>query len=53
MKKQKKTNRQVKKIKKGTIRFFKTFAFKFLNRLLETAALIAVGYMVGLRLVKY
>lgn len=42
-----------KKIKKSTIRFFKTFGFKFLNRLLETAALIAVGYMLGLKLVKY
>ena len=42
-----------KKIKKGTIRFFKGFVFKMINKILELATLITIGYALGLKLIKY
>lgn len=47
------TKRQKRKIQKNLKKFVKKFAYRFASRLLEITALIAIGYMLGLHLVRY
>lgn len=47
------TKRQKKNIQKNLKRFVKKFAYRFASRLLEITGLLAIGYMLGLHLVRY
>lgn len=40
-------------IKKNTTRFFKKFVYRMLSKILEISTLFAIGYALGLKLVRY
>jgi len=41
------------KIKKESRRFFKKFFYRIASRILELAVLFGIGYMLGLKLIRY
>lgn len=48
-----KIKRYKTKVKRNAKRFFTRFAYRFLSKLLELILLGAIGYSLGLRLVRY
>lgn len=43
----------MKKIKTNTKRFFKKFIYRLLSKILELATLFGIGYLLGLKLIRY